>query len=454
MTNQGRPLRDSGPRAQEQQGTRVLLACDTTSRVNWGGRSASLALQQLLAGFFGGIALLAGDLQLELGLIGSLLPTSIAARLLPRSSRSLLLGAYFQLEAALGMKTDYVEADPVKTADNILRHRNSDPFRGLYNAMEGTDILVIDGDGDLIFRTPPYRIPLFNLALIEVAVRLGKSVHYVNSVFADCPLTGRNQRFLERAVASLAKCDTVALRDPESIRLMQSVAPELHADYVPDSLFAWYGELHDAPASVPGRVDYVIPFQHERPEYFGRIRFDEPYACLSGSSLAGQSQEEAVETYTALALSLQKSIGVNLVLMPTCHGDRFLHEVAARTGLPIVPAQIPIMMGAAILAKARVYVTGRYHPAIMAAMGGTPCVFLGADSHKTTSLQEMLGYEPVRTFAALPSREDCVEIARLAAELLKHPQDLRERIGRAARALCVDVKKLPELISRNSGRRR
>jgi len=77
------------------------------------------------------------------------------------------------------------------------------------------------------------------------------------------------------------------------------------------------------------------------------------------------------------------------------------------------------MMAAGIVANARVYVTGRYHPAIMPAFGGTHCVFLGADSQKTSSLQELLEYEGVQLSSALPAPEECDQICDLAYAYLQ-----------------------------------
>jgi polysaccharide pyruvyl transferase WcaK-like protein len=434
----------------KQQGARILLACDTTNRLNWGARGASLALQQSLEKHFGSVSSLPGDYQEKRVFIDSLLPRSIASPLLARRHRSMLFEAYFRFETAVGMKTDFVEVDPEKSADNILQNKDADIMRDVYTAISEADIVIVDGDGDLIFRTPAGRIPLFNLALIEVASRLGKSVHYVNSIFADCPITGRNHRFHQYALATLSKCATVSLRDPESIRIARSSAPELKIEYAPDSLFLWYDSLQDAGENIPHSGDYLIPFSHERPEYYGRIRFDEPYMCLSGSSQAAFFQKDAIETYAILANRLRDSFGMNLYLVPTCHGDRFLYEVAARTSLPLLPPQIPIMMAAAILAKAEVYITGRYHPAIMASLGGTPCVFLGADSHKTSSLQELLDYDPVRLFSALPSQDECNQIGRLATEHLERGEGLRNRIRGAAHGRSLEAQKLPDLIARNT----
>jgi polysaccharide pyruvyl transferase WcaK-like protein len=120
---------------------------------------------------------------------------------------------------------------------------------------------------------------------------------------------------------------------------------------------------------------------------------------------------------------------MQIYLTPTCSGDRFLYEVSDRTGIPIVPASIPVFIGGAILANAKLFVTGRYHPSILAAFGGTPSIFLDADCHKSSSLLKLLGYPPEdATFSATPMEEECEEILRKAYYYLSNYVSTKKRI--------------------------
>lgn len=113
-----------------------------------------------------------------------------------------------------------------------------------------------------------------------------------------------------------------------------------------------------------------------------------------GSSAAAWNPKRAKPHYEALTQALKK-LGQPLVLVQTCEGDAFLEDVAKEAGVPFIPVNIPVMAGAAVLARAEVFVSGRWHPSIMATLGGTPCVFLGSNSHKTRSLQEQIGYASI-----------------------------------------------------------
>jgi polysaccharide pyruvyl transferase WcaK-like protein len=344
------------------------------------------------------------------------------------------------------MKADYIEADPVRSSQNIIDNRDQKSIRELYEAVERAEVVIVDGDGDLIFRNPAGRIPLFNLAVIELAVRLGKQVHYINSIFADCPISGRNAEFLQHSRNTLSKCATVSLRDHTSLEHARFLAPELNARYAPDALFLWQQRVAEAAQDLPANGDLVIPFTQEKPEYFGRIRFDRPYLCLSGSSHAAFFQEEAAETYTALAVAIRDHFKMDVYLTPACRGDRYLFEVATRTSLPIIPAEVPIMTAGAILAKAQVYVTGRYHPAILASLGGTSTVFLGADSHKTHSLQDLLEYADPKTFPALPRPEDIKAIIGQIEIQLSQATGDGERIREAAKRRATEAARVADFV--------
>src|SRR5271165_4982427 len=115
--------------------TKILFLCDTTTNINWGARGASLALQQLLARHFENIRALPSELAEAPVFIDTVLPPSLASPLLARRHRSALLGAYHRFEKTLGMKSDYIELDPRKSAQNILRNKDRAIIRDIYGAI-------------------------------------------------------------------------------------------------------------------------------------------------------------------------------------------------------------------------------------------------------------------------------------------------------------------------------
>src|SRR5690606_34979946 len=233
----------------------------------------------------------------------------------------------------------------------------------------------------------------------------------------------------------------VTTRDPWSQEFIRAVAPEVNATYVPDALFAWHGRFGTGKATL-SHPEYLVPF-YERPERLGTWDFQQPYICVGGSSEAAKDPARAVVAYRRLLEALPE-LGYAVVVTVSSTGDAFLEELAHDLRLPLVPASTNVMAAAEILAHAELVVTGRYHPAILAGLGGVPCVLLGADSHKTTSVQQMLGYPEIHIFTEHPSDDDIHSILQRSRSVLQERQHWQVAISVAAAARAAEARRLPD----------
>ena len=95
---------------------------------------------------------------------------------------------YINLEQLFGAQ-DFIAEDPAVSIDNLLAHKHRYPaLARIYDQAKEADLLVLDGDGDIIFSTPPRRQTLFLLAMIELGIRLKKPVFLVNSMISGLSL--------------------------------------------------------------------------------------------------------------------------------------------------------------------------------------------------------------------------------------------------------------------------
>ena len=101
-----------------------------------------------------------------------------------------------------------------------------------------------------------------------------------------------------------------------------------------------------------------------------------------------------------------------------------------------------------VLAHARLFISGRYHPSIFASLGGTPCIFLASHAHKMGSLSRVLEYDDHRQFDAFPSDSDIAEIVSTARKYLDQGETLRARIRRVAKLRCDEATSLPAFLQR------
>ncbi len=431
---------------------KVFLVGDNRTSINW-GRAASLALHQLLSGPFeitGRVACDLFNLSLaDAGYVGTLMPSKYYQHFrylfLRRARRP--FSWYIRLEQMVGAR-DFIAEDPAASIDNLLAHKRRYPALGrIYDQAKEANLLVVDGNGDIIFSTPPRRSTLFLLAMIELGIRLKKPVFVVNSMISDCPLTGRNNSTLAAARRLFAQCRAVSLRDPVSLEYVRSEIPETNSTLIPDSLFAWYSLYASHESRPPSNGDFLLTHP-ENEEYWGKLDFSQPYICIGGGALAGYRPDRSVQCYSRLVDAI-KQLGYRVYLTECDWPDSFLQRVAREKEVGIVPVDVPILMCGAVLAHARLFISGRYHPSILASLGGTPCIFLATHAHKMGSLSRLLGYEGSQEFSAFPADSDIAGIVSTARKYLDQGETLRTSIRQVAKSLCDEAIFLPTFLKRH-----
>ena len=431
---------------------KVFFIGDNRSSVNW-GRGASIALGQLLSASFEITGRVTGDMfdvsTAEAGYVGTLAPAKYYRHfryLLLRSWRR-PIGWYINLERLFGAR-DFIAEDPAVSIDNLLAHKHRYPaLARIYDQAAQADLLVLDGDGDIIFSTPPRRVTLFLLAMIELGIRLKKPVFLVNSMISDCPLTGRNKTTLAAAKRLLVQCRAVALRDPESLEYVQSEMPEANFSLIPDSLFAWFSLYANGGSHPPLNGDFMLPHP-EKDEYWGKLDFSQPYICIGGGALIGSQSDRAVQRYAQLVDAISQ-LGYRVYLTENDLPDSFLQRVASERNVGIIPVDAPILMCGAVLAHARLFISGRYHPSILASLGGTPCIFLASHAHKMGSLSRVLEYDIHLQFNAFPDNSEIKGIVSTARDYLDQGETLRARIRQVAKLRSDEAMQLPAFLMRH-----
>jgi hypothetical protein len=431
---------------------KIFFVGDNRNGANW-GRGASIALRQLLSGLFeisGAVTSDWFDLSTaRAGYVGTVLPQRYYRQfryLLERRSRR-SIEWYIKLEELCGAR-DFIAEDPAESVENIVAHKHRVPeLARIFDQAADADLLVIDGDGDIIFTNPPRRTALFFLAMIELGVRLKKPVFLVNSMISDCPETGRNVDTVNEYRRLLGKCRAVTLRDPESLSYVQREMPEANSSLIPDSLFSWFPLYQSGRSCPPPNGDFMLPFP-EQEKFWGKLDFSQPYVCIGGGALASCYPDRAKQCYSQLVDAVQQ-LGYPVCLAENDLPDAFLREVAVEKGVGIIPATTSILMCGAAVAHARLFISGRYHPSIFASLGGTPCIFLGTHSHKCGSLSRVLDYRIHREFSALPDTVEIDEIISLAHNYLEQGDSLRSRIWNVAKLRYIEAQTLPSVLHRH-----
>jgi polysaccharide pyruvyl transferase WcaK-like protein len=264
---------------------------------------------------------------------------------------------------------------------------------------------------------------------------------------SDCPLTGRNNTTLAAARRLFSQCRAVALRDPESFEYVQKEMPETNSSFIPDSLFAWFPLYANNNSLPPVNGDFLLPYP-EKDEYWGKLDFSQPYICIGGGALVASQPDRSVQCYGRLVDAIRQ-LGYRVYLTENDSPDSFLQRVAREKNVGIVPVDTPILSCGAVLAHASLFISGRYHPSIFAALGGTPCIFLESHAHKMGSLRRVLQCEDSRQFTAFPDESEIAEIVRMTQSYLDQGEALRDSIKQVAKLRCDEASSLAAFLCRH-----
>jgi len=344
-------------------------------------------------------------------------------------------------------KYDFVSCDLEKSIHNLKKLIPANPnYKEFDLSQYDFDALVINGEGSFVFSTPIWRESLVISMEIYWALKMRKKVFFMNAMFSDDPHSTHNTQMIELVDGLLSKCNVVSVREEMSYEYANKYLPHVDPKLYPDALFNWFDLINDN--HVVDDLKYYMAHSAECDEFYKGITFTEPYALVAASSadIVGNDYEVTIKSYCNLVEKTKRELGIHLYLIQVCEGDEFLNEVSRRTNTVIIPMETPIIAAAKILANARIFISGRYHPAIMASLGGTPCIFMSSNSHKTLSVQKILDYKDIKEFSVIPNAGECEEIVRMAKDKLEQGDVLRAEIKNRCRYLSKEAKKLQELI--------
>lgn len=346
-------------------------------------------------------------------------------------------------------KHDFISVDFDKSIENLLNCIPANKHISEYDLTKyDFDAMVVNGEGSFIFSKVPWRESVIISMLMYWAQKMGKKVYFLNAMLSDDPNSEHNAQMISVVSSVFEKCEVVQVRESNSLEFAKKYFPNLkNLVLKPDALFSWYNLINDEYRVINGK--YHIPYKYEYDENFEAFDYTKPYIliCASSSSIISNNVSGAISTYSQITLEAKKYYqGYSIYLLITDAGDAFLKDVSLKTNTPFIPMETNIVVVGKIIANARLFITGRYHPAILGSLGGTPCVFMGSNSHKTFSLQTLLCYPNPKEYSCLPDREDIKSIIEDGQRLLSQGNKLRNRIKERANELSIQAKSINELL--------
>jgi hypothetical protein len=378
-----------------QTRTCVLRLHDPLTRSNWGGRATSLAM-------------------------GGIVENSAGRRIVSTISEW-ILKPMSTIDEPSKDRSGFHSVDELAGAIAAPEPATRG-LREVRAAITAADELVVNGEGDFILAERMTHVR--TMAMMRAAKLLGKPVHLLNSILSYAPVRPEHEKLIIDEVGeTLAMCDSIRYRDPASLALHGELYPQLQADWAPDALFAWAGAaktgLADRAAFSPETEGLSITVQR-------LLHGEQPYVVLSGTSRYDLDPDDFRATALALRSRLKKD-GVETVFAASDGPDTKLIAALKGSGTLVVQPKVPLTAAARLLWNASAFVSGRYHPSILATLGGTPFVLMHSNSHKTRSLYDVV------TSGTAPDEHPFFAGGEAAAERIA--QAIRPVIGdRRARA--------------------
>lgn len=429
---------------------KLVYVSDNRTGVNWGCRATSFALDELLREKNEIVYTVFREEKFRKVMwsdnawltqhAAAVLNSPAANRLAERAQRS-IINKFSRRRIFI---EDYVSFDTDRATDRFEKLTRIDPkYAEIKDAVEASEGIVINGEGDFI-QNPARRTMQFLLVMINYAKRKNRKIYLVNTIYSPCPVNGSPHHVVQSMLNEMRKCDRIFVRDNSSKKLLNAAGLNEHVEYVPDALFTWVKYL--AP-EFRQNIKYgssILP--HPYDHFFGNLDFTQPYICVAGSSAdMRNSKGTIVSAFVKLVKALQKIARVYLVNPGT---DFFLDEIFKQTGAFVIPNTTPVLLGATVLANASLFVSGRYHPSVMAACGGTPLICFESNSHKMESLQDLMQCQPVTKYPMEITDDQIFEIAKSAARIIGD-RGLREKILKQAIDNSEYVKKFYNQLTAN-----
>ena len=304
------------------------------------------------------------------------------------------------------------------------------------NRISEVDAVVINGEGSFIFSKKIRKDMYVFCLLMFICIEVKKPFYLVNAMISPGNDNVMNVEQLEQAVEILKYAQKICLRDKYSVEIVKDYLNNIQ--FIPDALFgkySYYEMLRERPNFSINLIKDKLGLLNNR------------YIVMSGNSEAAYHQIKAIVSYRTLLQELTKAFneknGYQIVIMECCPGDRMLINLAKELNIPIVPVEMSVNIIGLILQNAQCFISGRYHPSILASLGGTPCVYMGSNSHKTVSLQDTLGIE-LTEYPALPDEMDCKEIIKKVQLLIE--QNNRETLKFKAKKNSEMALKLSKIL--------
>ncbi|AUX10557.1 hypothetical protein AArcSl_2946 [Halalkaliarchaeum desulfuricum] len=287
-------------------------------------------------------------------------------------------------------------------------------------AIQATDIVVINGEGSIYDRQRKGRMMLF-------VAYLAKEYFDTDTILVNHTADLSDKEMRKMAANVYPILDDVVFREPASADHVSNVIQNVEYRTAADAAFV-YDPIkdHNSWETVANRNGYYSVW----PDSAAGFDLTEDYICVGGSSIYNRPDRppyDPVPAFQNLCQRLKSEVGP--VVLTACSGDiDIIRPIADELDLPVIGPRTPIQQLVDVFGNASLFISGRWHSSVYALTGGVPIITLTANTHKTKGILDLVGLDqPV--FDALDLDSEVESIVSLAEELIQSPvkKDLQNR---------------------------
>ncbi|MBM7407141.1 MULTISPECIES: polysaccharide pyruvyl transferase family protein [Sphingomonas] len=397
----------------------VFLIGDTSNRYNWGCRATTFQLRRMIEE----VGTIAYALDTKF-LNAPLTPAVQTVEKHPQNTihelgksyppflKTIAQRAIFKLSplslARIRALATHISPSSLPALAKGIKERKL--FPNIAEAMERSDIVLINGEGSLMQDRGVGKLKLLFAYTAKEA--FGKPTAIVNHT-ADF----RNPALRRVAARVYPVLDDIVVREAHSMQMAKQIRPQDRLDFAADAAFLW------SPASeLMAKEEYSARHMgsEQSPHDASSMRGFDPagsYICIGGSSAFSGKEgrfEELREAYRRLCGELGRIAPV-VVTASSAPDEQILRPLADELRLPYLGLSTEIQQAVDVLGRAKAYVGGRWHPGILALTGGTPVVSFSANSDfKSRGLTELAGLaqDPIQASSIQGHLDTIVETTR------------------------------------------
>lgn len=316
-------------------------------------------------------------------------------------------------------------------ADQWLSGQGGQEAREFLDAARGVDAVIFNAEGSTYRNNYTASKALFLLWLAKS--KLGLPALFVNGSAMITEVEPVLPGMLRKVFGLI---DGVAVREPRSLEAVRRGVPGARVRLIPDSVFhfddAQIAELQRSHGKLAGA---------------GATFGEGPVVCLSASMLPMDYRRDPARSSLFRLVEQLKNRGGHVVLLAKDNSDKFLRDLAKRTGSSFIGPSYHYSDLFGVFSRSRLLITGRYHHAIMATMVGCPVIALTTTSHKMSGLCDLFDGDIGECFDATDLFSCMDALLARASALLSSRQSLGDKLVARAAHFRNETRQLGQLVA-------